>query len=96
MVSGLIICGFGFGGFFFGIIANTLCNPENFYVVLIDYGNGMRPEQLFPAQVAERVPFMLRTLAGIWVCLFLFGVLSVSTFEERIVMTNQVQLPKKA
>ena len=32
MVSGLIICGFGFGGFIFGIIMNLLCNPDNIMV----------------------------------------------------------------
>ena len=32
MVSGLIICGFGFGGFIFGIIMRRLCNPENIEV----------------------------------------------------------------
>jgi len=32
MVSGLIICGFGFGGFTFGIIMNRLCNPDNISV----------------------------------------------------------------
>jgi len=54
MVSGLIICGFGFGGFFFGMIANRLCNPNNIEVqkYLIDG----EEEQLFPNEVAERVP----------------------------------------
>lgn len=32
MVSGLIICGFGFGGFIFGIVMNRLCNPDNISV----------------------------------------------------------------
>ena len=32
MVSGLITCGFGFGGFIFGIVTNLLCNPENIEV----------------------------------------------------------------
>ena len=32
LVSGLIICGFGFGGFTFGIIMNRLCNPDNISV----------------------------------------------------------------
>ena len=44
MVSGLIICGFGFGGFFFGIISNRFANPDNVRVVLVDYGDGEEPE----------------------------------------------------
>ena len=29
VVSGFIICGFGFGGFIFGLVSNRLCNPDN-------------------------------------------------------------------
>ena len=29
LASGAIICGFGFGGFIFGIVMNRLCNPDN-------------------------------------------------------------------
>lgn len=32
LVSGLIICGFGFGGFIFGLVSNQLCNPDNISV----------------------------------------------------------------
>ena len=32
LVSGLIVCGFGFGGFIFGIVMNVLCNPDNIRV----------------------------------------------------------------
>ena len=45
--SGAIICGFGFGGFIFGMIMNKLCNPDNVlpedYMVKI----GLE-EKLFP------------------------------------------------
>ena len=79
MVSGLIICGFGFGGFFFGIITNRLCNPDNIAVqkFMIDG----EEEQLFPKEVAERVPYMLRTLDLIWTSLFLFAACTVHTYK---------------
>ena len=32
LVSGLIICGFGFGGFIFGLVSNALANPNNIKV----------------------------------------------------------------
>ena len=38
-------------------------------------------EKLFPTEVAERVPYMLRTLDIIWSCLFIFGACSISTYE---------------
>ena len=38
-------------------------------------------EKLFPKEVAERVPYMLRTLDIIWSCLFIFGACSISTYE---------------
>lgn len=30
VVSGVVICGFGFGGFIFGLVSKHLCNPDNF------------------------------------------------------------------
>ena len=29
VVSGFVICGFGFGGFVFGILAKQFCNPDD-------------------------------------------------------------------
>ena len=29
IVSGFVICGFGFGGFFFGMITKSICNPDD-------------------------------------------------------------------
>ena len=38
-------------------------------------------EQLFPKEVAERVPYMLRTLDLIWTSLFLFAACTVHTYK---------------
>ena len=79
MVSGFILCGFGFGGFFFGFIMNRLCNPENISVQ--KYIIEGTEEQLFPKEVGERVPEMIRKLTMIWTCLFLFGACTVHTYK---------------
>jgi MFS transporter, OFA family, oxalate/formate antiporter len=57
--SGFIISGFGFGGFFFGIITNLLSNPQNIPVQGYEVSEG-QTENFFPVEVAERVPQMLR------------------------------------
>lgn len=82
MVSGLIICGFGFGGFFFGILMRRLCNPDNISVQ--KYVIDGEVEQLFPTEVAERVPYMLHTLLIIWTCLFVFACFAVNTYQPQI------------
>jgi hypothetical protein len=80
--SGLIICGFGFGGFIFGIVTNLLCNPDN--VSVNTYIVEGEEEQLFPAEVASRVPRMLRQLDLIWTCLFIFGACTVHTYKQNV------------
>lgn len=94
MVSGFIISGFGFGGFFFGIIMNLLCNPDNIDVqkYMVD---GVE-EQLFPKAVAERVPYMLRTLDIIWTCLFIFGACTVHTYKSPLNLDLQVETEQSA
>mmetsp|Transcript_43040 Transcript_43040/g.31425 ORF Transcript_43040/g.31425 Transcript_43040/m.31425 type:complete len:130 (-) Transcript_43040:833-1222(-) len=52
--SGMILCGFGFGAFFFGFIAIALVNPNNEEPVVVENG-----DKLYSYDVAERVPFML-------------------------------------
>ena len=82
MVSGFILCGFGFGGFFFGFIMNRLCNPDNLSVQKYEIEG--TDEQFFPKEVGERVPDMIRQLAMIWACLFLFGVCTVHTYQPSL------------
>ena len=86
MVSGLIICGFGFGGFTFGIVTNRLCNPDNLTVqkFMIDG----EEEHLFPEEVAKRVPEMIRTLDIIWLCLFFFSACTVHTYKPPVCLLD--------
>lgn len=78
MVSGFVICGFGFGGFFFGIISKYLCNPDDLRPELVMTSLG--PENMFGKEVAERVPAMLRSLCLIWIGLFTFGLFTITRY----------------
>lgn len=40
-------------------------------------------ENLFPPEVAMRVPGMWRSLALVWAALFLFGLLSITKYEDK-------------
>lgn len=62
LVSGAIISGYGFGGFFFGLYTNMLANPDNLhYEVSKDDGF-----EYLPKEVGDRVPFMLKILCLTW------------------------------
>jgi len=84
VVSGIIVSGFGFGGFFFGIITNKLCNPDNVHVELMETSPGSgKFENFFPDEVAERVPEMIRQLVFIWALLLAFGIVTITTFSSK-------------
>ena len=68
LVSGIILTGFGAGGFFFNLIGTHLVNPNSLDVV-----NGK-----FPDEVYNSFPSMLRKLALIYAGLQLVGALLVS------------------
>jgi hypothetical protein len=82
MASGIIISGFGFGGFIFGNVSHYLCNPDNLLATPYtdSFGHSMR---LFPDSVAARVPHMLRSLGLMWLCLFAFGLLAISKYDGK-------------
>lgn len=78
-VSGLVISGFGFGGFFFGIITNMIANPDNEAATAVEIEPGVE-EYFFFGPVAEGVPSMLRKLCLIWLCLLVFGLLTIREY----------------
>ena len=81
VVSGFVICGFGFGGFFFGLICNQLCNPNDLRPVttLTPYGE----EELFGEEVAVLVPGMLRKMCLVWIALWLFSLCTISQYSHQ-------------
>ena len=80
LVSGIVLCSYGIGGFTFGMISARLANPDNEEVQIFEIEG--RQELLFPTSVAFRAPYLLRTLVMIWVSLLIFGVLCLSTFNH--------------
>ena len=68
LVSGGILAGFGTGGFIFSLIGTKLVNP-----------NGLNPVKgVFPQEVYDNFPKMLRTLAGLYALTATLGSLLVT------------------
>ena len=85
LVSGIVLTGFGSGGFFFNLIGTHLVNPNSLNVV-----NGK-----FPDEVYNNFPSMLRKLALIYGGLQLVGALLLS--EPKAQPTpEQSTLPRSA
>jgi len=82
MTTGIIVSGFGFGGFLFGYVGHHSCNPDNLKVIPM-YTNAGYKINLFPESVAENVPHMLRTLDIIFVVLIVLGVMFVTKFDNK-------------
>lgn len=80
VVSGFVICGFGFGGFIFGLICNALSNPTDERPIIYQTPNG--PQSLFGVNVADRVPFMLRRMCLIWIGLFIFSLCTITRYKS--------------
>lgn len=80
VASGIIISGFGFGGFLFGNVSHHLCNPDNVKVMAMTTNDG-HVVRLFPESVAVNVPYMLRTLDCIFFGLIAFGTLTISKYN---------------
>lgn len=69
LVTGIVLCGFGFGSFLFGLIAIWLVNPED-----------KEPDPLtkeYPQEIAANVPYMLQILSILWAVLSLASLLLV-------------------
>lgn len=80
VASGLIISGFGFGGFFFGLITNRLANPNNLTAQPVEIKPGVT-EYFFSSEVAENVPGMFRKLCMIWTGLLIFGLITITEYK---------------
>ena len=65
LVSGIVVCGFGFGSFIFGLISTKIVNPNN-----IPSSNGT-----FPKEVYDNVPKMIKTLVLCWTVLVCISIL---------------------
>ena len=71
LVTGIILGGYGFGSFIFAQISTKLVNPTGAPPSVYDPDNDVT---YFDAAIADRVPFMIRTLVYIWTVLVVIGV----------------------
>jgi MFS transporter, OFA family, oxalate/formate antiporter len=73
LMTGIIIGAYGFGSFIFALVSSHLVNPnkEN---PTINAGN----ITYFAPDVADRVPYMIRTLAYIWSCFVAIAVILIT------------------
>ena len=75
LVTGIILGGYGFGSFIFAQISTNLVNPTGAAPTVYDPDNDVT---YFDAEIADRVPYMIRTLVYIWIVLVLVGVLLIT------------------
>jgi len=65
LITGIILCGFGFASLIFGLISTKLANPDN-----LDLDDPKLAEQLL-----TQLPFMIHLLCGIWAVLSIIGMI---------------------
>jgi hypothetical protein len=73
LVTGIIVGSYGFASFIFGLISTKICNPNNIDPT-ID-GNQIK---FFTADVADRVPTMMRVLVAMWACFVILAICLIS------------------
>ena len=71
-VTGLTLGGYGFGSFMFTLISTKLVNPNGDNATHKD--NGVN---YFEKDIADRVPYMLRTLVYIWTGMVVVAVIMI-------------------
>mmetsp|Transcript_35849 Transcript_35849/g.54972 ORF Transcript_35849/g.54972 Transcript_35849/m.54972 type:complete len:164 (+) Transcript_35849:341-832(+) len=81
LVSGLIVAGYGFGAFFFGFISTAIANPEDDQVAVPEDGSG-DTDKIFPKEVGDEVPHMLRVCLIYWIILSLICVATIQRNPE--------------
>lgn len=83
LVNGLIMGGYGFGSFVFGLISTAIANPADLKVSVPIDGPPTNDE-LFPKEVGERVPGMYRYCLIGWAILGLMAILGISRSPKEV------------
>jgi MFS transporter, OFA family, oxalate/formate antiporter len=73
MVTGVVIGAYGFGSFFFSLLSTHLVNPTGANPTIADGKN-----VFYEPEIANNVPYMIRTLVYIWIGLVLAATLLIS------------------
>ena len=82
MISGLIIGAFGLGAFIFGFITTAITNPDNVKPGIPIGPGPITKDNLFPIDVAEKVPYMMNFCLCIWVVMCLLACFTVTRNPE--------------
>lgn len=72
LMTGITLSAYGFSSFVFSLMSTWLVNPDDKPCTKID------DECIFQPEVANNVPYMIRTLGYIWICLVLISVMLIS------------------
>ena len=83
LISGIIICGFGFGAFIFGFVSTHIVNPDPEHIKPgpAEDDSGTK-DILFPKEVALKVPEMLQTCLLYWSILAIIAFMTISRNPE--------------
>ncbi len=73
LMTGIIIGAYGFGSFIFSLISTKLVNPDHLQPTIVD-----GDMKYFAPEVADRVPYMIRTLCYIWIGLVCLSILLIT------------------
>ena len=76
IISGIVFCGYGMGSFVFSMVAKALVNPNNMIAEKVG------DEFVFPLEVANNVPHMLRVLGVIWVLIMLVSLVFIKEIYD--------------
>ena len=79
LVTGVILAGYGFSSFIFSLISTDLVNPDNKEPTIEDYNTGVT---YYGPEVANNVPYMIRTLVYIWTGCVLVSIFLISRPEK--------------
>ena len=80
LISGIIMGSYGLGSFIFNIVATKIVNPNGENATIKTNDPNLN---LFPSEVANRVPMLLRILCMIWVGLVLLSACLISIPPKR-------------
>ncbi|KAM3132172.1 hypothetical protein pb186bvf_015767 [Paramecium bursaria] len=82
LVSGLILCGFGFGALIFNPVIQQLANPDNI---------SLQPDGYYPIEVADKIPSALRYMSLIYLVGGVIGVFMLVPYKKQEIMEPKVQ-----
>ena len=75
LVTGLTLGGYGFGSFIFARVSTKLVNPDSKNPSIYVEANDVT---YYERDVADRVPFMIRSLVYIWSALVLIAIILIN------------------